>query len=208
MNVVFDPTWTSRRLAHVGRDISFAWLTRNRFPLPSRLFLSRDSAGGLLERSWLGVQSYEKGRSKIAVAVEDCELRCRLNTPTGTLIHAPASFEDYTALGVLCHEVGHLVDYSLNPLTYSMRKLNGFQSLVDEEVEISRAEHNVRESFAESIRLFITNPDLLLRGRPRRWDHLVYDLKLKPLHDTRWQTVLQKTPRYVHQAVERWLRIE
>lgn len=208
MSVILDPKWTPQRLARVGRDISFAWLALNRLPLPDRLFLNRESAGDMLERAWLGSHQTKNGFSRIAVAVEDCDFSGRFDTPQGMLIQAPGSFEDHTALGVLCHEVGHHVDFSLNPRAYSRSKASGFSVMLDDEEEVSRGEYNVHESFAEAIRLFMTNPDLLRRGRPNRWEHLTRKLKLKPLHNQRWQTVLRKAPRYIHRSVEGWLKEE
>ncbi len=206
--ITLDPRWSPRRSAQIGKSLAYSWLALNRFPEPDRLDLDRESAGSFLERAWLGVHSSKKGVSRIAVAAEDCDFSCRFDTPTGMLIQAPGSFEDHSALGVLCHEVGHHVDYALNPRAYSRSKVSGFSVAIDDEDEVSRGEFNVHESFAEAIRLFITNPDLLRLGRPIRWEQLVVNLRLRPLHQERWTTVLQKAPKYVHRAVRAWLSDE
>jgi len=77
--------------------------------------------------------------------------------------------------------------------------------VIDEEAEISVAEYNVLESFAEAIRLFVTNPNLLEVGRPARWEHLRSAMGLKPLHDASWRTVMSKASNVVRRAVEEWL---
>ena len=206
MSVALDPRWTPQRSARVGKDLAWSWLTLNRLPLPDELHLDRESAGKFLRKTWLGVHSSKRRRSRIAVAVDDCDFSGRFDTPNGVFIQAPGSFEDHSALGVLCHEVGHHVDYTLNPKAYSRSKVSGFADLIDCEAEISDEEYNIHESFAEAIRLFITNPDLLMRGRPARWELLTRQLGLRPLHVKGWKVVLQKAPKYVHSAVEWWLQ--
>ncbi len=203
--IALDPRWSPRRSANVGKELAWAWMSLNRIPLPSVLYLDRESAGRLLKKSWLGVHSSKGGPSRIAVAVEDCDFSCRFDTPQGVFVQAPGSFEDHSALGVLCHEVGHHVDYALNPRAYSRSKVSGFSDLIDCEAEVSDEEFNIHESFAEAIRLFVTNPSLLRQGRPARWSLLTDQLGLRPLHKEPWQAVLAKSPRYVHRAVERWL---
>ncbi len=206
--MILDHRWSPRRSAEIGKSLAYSWLALNRFPEPDQLYLNRESAGSFLEHAWLGVHSSKKGVSRIAVAVEDCDFSCRFDTPQGMLIQAPGSFEDHSALGVLCHEVGHHVDYLLNPRAYSRSKASGFTAVTDDEEEVSRGEFNVHESFAEAIRLFITNPDLLRQGRPERWEHLTAKLRLKPLHSEHWGVVLQKAPQYVQRAVRAWLEDE
>lgn len=204
--IALDPRWPPRKSASVGKELAWSWLTLNRIPLPDRLHLDRASAGNLLKPSWLGCHRARKGSSQIAVAVDECDFSGRFETPRGVFVHAPGSFEDNSALGVLCHEVGHHVDYKLNPRAYSRSKVSGFAELIDCEEEVSGEEFNIHESFAEAIRLFITNPDLLKKGRPNRWALLVDHLALRPLHNQGWQKVLVKAPKYVHRAVEAWLR--
>lgn len=206
MSVALDPRWTPQRSARVGRDIAWSWLILNRLPLPDELTLTREAAGKFLKKGWLGCHSSNGGRSRIAIAAEDCDFSGRFDTPRGVFVHAPGSFEDHTALGVLCHEVGHHVDYTLNPRAYSRSKVSGFSDLLDIEPEVSEEEFNVHESFAEAIRLFITNPGLLRRGRPARWELLTGQLGLRPLHNHGWRFVLRKAPKYVHSAVEWWLQ--
>lgn len=215
MTVVFDPRWPNEKLARVGRELSFEWLALNRLPLPERVYFNRDEinlAGKeynyvMMRPEWLGVYHHDTwigGWNAVAVEVNDCPRGQRVRFPNGTVIRqAPGSFEDLTPLGVFCHEVGHHVDHTLHPKAYSRK--NRFQDVVDSEEEVSSVEYNVLESFAEAIRLFITNPDLLRRGRPDRYDYITKGMGLKPLHSHGWRTVLQKAGPRVHTAARAWL---
>lgn len=219
MTVILDPRWPKERLARVGMEMSFAWLTFNRLPLPDRVFFDRKSANDarraedprskhLLRPEWLGVyqRSWPGGWSAIAVDVAGCHTGAR-QRPNGAepFWQAPGSFMDFTPLGVFCHEVGHHVDYTLHPKAYSTQ--NGFQSVVDNEEEISTVEHNVPESFAEAIRLFVANPGLLYEGRPDRYEYLTKGMGLKPLHTLPWRTVLRNAGKRVRAAAEAWIAL-
>jgi hypothetical protein len=202
MKIIFNPRWQANKLARVGRDISFAWLTLNHVKLPDRIYFDRVSAGDLLEPDWYGAQEIDtSGFSRIAVAVSECPRG--MKAKEGTVIHSPGSFEDYTPLGILCHEIGHYYDQSRNKWDYSVS--NGFKRVIGDEAEISNSEYNDRESFAEAIRLFITNPNLLEIGRPARWEYLRSNLKLKPLHNTNWKTVLSKAHKRARLVTDKWV---
>jgi len=197
--VVVDPKWPNARLARVGRDVAFSWLTLNRIRLPDRIYFDRASAGDLIAPTWLGAHLTVEGFSVVGVSTRDCPRGSR----TRSIVHAPASFEDFTPYGVLCHEVGHHVDRDLHPAGYSNVRSSGFKKAIDEEMEVSSGESNLHESFAEAIRLFVTNPNLLEVGRPARWEYL--RSRYRPLHDASWRTVLSKASDVVHRAVEEWL---
>lgn len=86
---------------------------------------------------------------------------------------------DLTVYGVTAHETGHHVHVKLrrsrvNDLIYSLQ--------VDKEPPVSSYEPNMSELFAEAMKLFILNPDLLRQGRPRRYALFTRTLGLKPLH--------------------------
>jgi hypothetical protein len=199
--------------------MSFAWLAANGLPLPDRVFLDRESANAarraenpkskhLLRPEWLGVYQriWEGGWSAIAVDTANCLMRRRVKPAVGEPFwQAPGAPQDFTPLGVLCHEVGHHVDYILHPKAYSTQ--NGFQKIVDNEEDVSTAEYNLLESFAEAIRLFITNPMLLAAGRPDRFEYLTKTVGLKPIHMSPWRTVLRRSGARVVTAVEAWLEL-
>lgn len=94
----------------------------------------------------------------------------------------PGYKADNTPLGVVAHETGHHVHHvlgypSVPPYWYRGEPVTNY-------------EPNWAESWAETIKLMITNPNLLREGKPLRWDHLE-DLGLKAVHDTPWRQVLE-----------------
>lgn len=215
MEVVLDPRWPRERLARVGRDVSFTWLTLNRLPLPDRVYFDRESANAarrefdvrskyMLRPEWLGVyqRRWEGGWSAIAIDVAGVPMQRRVKTPNGSFWQAPGFAEDFTPYGTFCHEVGHHADYTLHPKAYSAQ--NGFEDVVLHEEDVSRIEHSVTEAFAEAIRLFIANPNLLREGRPERFEYLT-KMGLKQLHDTPWRVVLSKAGKRVLSAAEKWI---
>lgn len=219
MTVILDPRWPKERLARVGREISFDWLMLNSLPFPDRIYFDRESANAarrvedpqskhLLRPEWLGVyqRTWPGGWNAIAVDVNSCHTERRVRPKTSEPFwHAPGAHIDYTPFGVFCHEVGHHVDYILHPKAYSRQ--NGFQEVVDNEEEVSGCEHNVLESFAEAIRLFITNPDLLRQGRPDRYEYLTRGMGLKPRHNRGWRVVLRNAGKHVCSSAEAWLTL-
>lgn len=110
----------------------------------------------------------------------------------------PGYKADNTPIGVLAHETGHHAHYLLGypPVPaywYRGKPVSGY-------------EPNFAESFAETIKLLITNPNLLREGRRDRFEHLE-DLGLRALHDAPWRRILEARsahPRII-QAAENWV---
>lgn len=93
----------------------------------------------------------------------------------------PHYFVDRTVLGVICHEFGHYLHEYL-----------GFPRMKKLGEPITGYEPDVYERFAETIRIFLTNPDLLKQYNKKRYDFLTIDLKLIPIHDIDWKLQLNK----------------
>lgn len=89
----------------------------------------------------------------------------------------PNLYVNRTPQGVVTHEFGH---YLQDVLKISTRTLTKQYNKINEK-PISSYAPNSSEWFAEIIKLFTTNPDLLKLGRPKTYNWLVNDLKLKPL---------------------------
>lgn len=87
---------------------------------------------------------------------------------------------DVTPSGVLAHEIGHYLDY-LSGWKYSKN--------IPIKKKITSYEPNKLESFAETIRLFILNPDLLKTKWVERYNYII-QLGLKPIITDSWQEVL------------------
>lgn len=85
----------------------------------------------------------------------------------------PGYTPDRTPVGVVCHEVGHFVD---DYLDYPSAKPEW--SKATKGSRVSSYEPNSSEAFAESMRLFITNPAMLNAVAPRRFAYLADTLRL------------------------------
>jgi hypothetical protein len=115
----------------------------------------------------------------------------------------PAYKIDRTAYGVVAHEYGHYVDWSLLYPSDSPR----WKELRKNE-KVSGYEPNPSEAFAETMRVFIGNPDLLRRACPNRY-HFLIDRGLVPRTDEDFLTVLRSwnaPERQIEQA-KKWARV-
>lgn len=114
----------------------------------------------------------------------------------------PGYKADKTIIGVLAHETGHHVDNCLNLLKENEPKLD-FIFLCS---KISSYEPDKREAFAETIRLFITNPDLLKIYSPERYIVLTEYFGFKPVITDKWDKVLQYANEKYFNAINRVLK--
>lgn len=105
---------------------------------------------------------------------------------------------DLTPSGILAHECGHIVD-SLTNFKLHKQQLNG-------EPKVTSYEPNKYERSAEMIKVFILNPDLLKIGRPQRYKLLTEVLKLKPVINDNWESVLENAHEKLRKAAQTWIR--
>jgi len=111
----------------------------------------------------------------------------------------PGYIQDLTPYGILAHEFGHYISDRLG---------KGFRKNF---IRINRLESNVTssdnrgldEKMAEAARLFITNPDLLKKGRPLRYQ--IFRDYYEPIVNHRWRTVLKHAHPKIIAAAENWL---
>lgn len=89
----------------------------------------------------------------------------------------PGYTADRTPVGVVSHETGHAVDHQLA----NVSRLKSWQFLVRDNPRerITSYEPDASEAFAETMRLFITNPLLLAVIAPKRYAFLRHYLELK-----------------------------
>jgi len=119
-------------------------------------------------------------QKKIEIFVEKCRLATKV---PGFSWSYPGYTADLTHIGVLSHEMGHYVDVILKvPVKTKL--------LIAKNPRITSYEPNSSEAFAETIKLFITNPDLLQKISPKRYSILIDDLKLIPVISDSWDKVL------------------
>lgn len=106
----------------------------------------------------------------------------------------PGYVVDRTPYGVLAHELGHHVDYTLSQnrgsyfgdFSVNLRKET-------KEEPITSYTPNDAEWFAEIFRLFVTNADLLQKLRPYTYKYLI-DKGLKPVSSDDWRVELSEAP--------------
>lgn len=104
---------------------------------------------------------------------------------------------DRTGVGVVCHEVGHHIDFTLG-ITARRR----FPSHIE---KVSSYEPNVMESIAETLRVFILNPCLLHIYAPQRCEFLINEVGLKPSINADWDEVLAMAPDRYREVVYRFI---
>lgn len=111
----------------------------------------------------------------------------------------PGYVQDLTPYGILAHEFGH---YISDMLGKKFRK-NFVNIRKMEENVTSTDDRGLDEKMAEAARLFITNPDLLKRGRPLRYE--IFSQHYTPIVRNRWKTVLSHAHPKIVTAAERWI---
>lgn len=110
----------------------------------------------------------------------------------------PGYKADRTVSGVLYHEFGHYVHYIHKA---GIRYVIEYFKAMDTERPITSYEPNVGERIAETMRLFMANPNLLKCGRPKRYEMIKAIFNFKPLHDEPWEGLLVKAhPRFIEVA--------
>jgi hypothetical protein len=111
----------------------------------------------------------------------------------------PGYKADLTAYGVTAHEVGHHVHAVKHVYREDIR------TVVIREPRVTSYEPTMAESFAEMMKVFITNPDLLRVGRPLRWAFLTVHLRLQPVDARPWTDVLNEAHPKIIAAAQRWI---
>ena len=106
---------------------------------------------------------------------------------------------DLTTAGIAAHEFGHYLDYCLGYPSSSIKRM------VKEEKNVSSYEPNASETFAEMMKLFILNPDLLRVGRPTRYRALTETLGFRPYITASWEEVLGNAHPKLIAAAKTWI---
>lgn len=153
-----------------GVEIATAFLDRNDIPLPD--FRARTLVTDRAPSGSYGCGVYLPRFRVVMVNPYACAKPAH-----GTIRQwsFPGYTPDRTPVGVVCHEVGHYVDHHFG---YPSEKAEWHQAIKGSKV--SSYEPNPSESFAESMRLFITNPSLLEAIAIKRFAFLATKLRLLP----------------------------
>jgi len=134
---------------------------------------------------------YQRTRGIVSVNVRKTKLATKV---PGFCWSYPGYKADRTASGVCAHETGHHLQYILK-----------IRKPIMKGPVITSYEPTCNEAFAETARLFITNPDLLRVGRPLRWEYFVKELKLKHLELVPWRLVLKGAHPRFFEVAEKWI---
>ena len=105
----------------------------------------------------------------------------------------PGYVIDRTPYGVVCHELGHHVDWHMSEKRGAY--FGDFSKLLrakSTEASITSYAPNDAEWFAEIFRLFVTNPRLLFMLRPEAFKAL--SAKFTPIEERSWKQVLRNAP--------------
>jgi hypothetical protein len=189
---------TKEELYKEGVERATAWLRANCLPLPIfQTFAKKQNSDLPLVGKLTGYYDPQARTVNVNIAVT-----ARPNpVPHQRSWSYPGNKVDRTATGVVCHEVGHHVEAIL--ARKGRLPWSAWKHIAATTKPITSYEPNPAEAFAETIRLFILNPDLLRTGRPERYFFLIETLMLKPKESRPWREVLNNQPDYVR-AAERW----
>lgn len=168
--------------------ISKEFYKKNKLALPKEYRIADFNHFGL----------YEYYPKRISINVK--RTRVPVKTP-GFSYSFTGHKSDVTVAGVVCHETGHHVE---NMLGYN-KCLEKLAEIKRKESQVTSYEPNIHETFAEMMRLFILNPDLLKKGRPMRYKFITKTLGLKPLHKKRWKSILHNAHPKIVKAANSWI---
>lgn len=105
----------------------------------------------------------------------------------------PGYVADRTAYGVLAHELGHHADVTRSTIKGAyFGNYSRDMRTATREAQITGYSPNDGEWFAEIFRLFVTNPDLLRRIRPKTFALLRQDFE--PVETRDWLDVIKDAP--------------
>lgn len=188
--------WTKQQTYDVALDTVMKFLDHNRIALP--VFYTTKAP--VTVNKWQTYGLYlrcHKGAPTIFTNVQRTTVPQRTR---GRVWSYPGHKSDRTAAGVLAHETGHHVSHIKKiGLTKEWAKL--LESKAGKK-PITSYEPTREEACAETLRLFILNPDLLRQGRRARYDYLHDVCGLRPFVADTWMGVLSNAPMFIKVAAK------
>ena len=109
---------------------------------------------------------------------------------------------DMTPAGVLAHEIGHYTDFLFKWIS----RKREWKSILKKEKKVSSYEPNAQEAFAESMKVFILNSDLLKTGRPLRYNFIRNIVNIQPVIESPWKEVLKNAHPKIISAASNWIK--
>lgn len=181
---------TKVEMAEMGRDLVVRFCKANGVPVPEFSSKIPKSVGDAC-----GLYDWRRGRNG-TIYVDPS--RCACCGYGGPAWSWPGHSIDRTPCGVHAHEMGHHVDCHRGFVASRIRRQSG-------EPPLTSYCPNDPEWFAEMMRLFATNADLLEHIRPKTYRALRV-LGLKPVEHRTWRQVLQGAPARTVEICERRIR--
>lgn len=163
------------------------FLQKNGLPVPEFVMHEYPDAKNKFQKT--GHYSRKEGK----VYLNAANTRNPVMKPGGMQWSYPGYKVDKTPLGVLAHEIGHHIDHTkqfdTDSFPYKGEKVTGY-------------EPTVHEAIAESLRLFMFNPDLLHTIAPKRYQYFI-DNGLKPTVKQSWKDVLHGAPQAYFDQIDK-----
>lgn len=130
--------------------------------------------------------------------------RCRPPSLSAYSWSWPGYTADLTPSGVVAHEMGHHVHFSWPEGTRNLtRTWRRELSRTGEPPVTSYGKTSTHEDIAESLKVFITNSDLLRVRFPLRHAFIRHVLTLRPIETRRWFEVISESERHVLATIKR-----
>lgn len=181
-------------LVERGIELARRFCIQNAVPVPTIQVLESDSDRRRARMPSGSCGLYTRGQIYVDVRA------CAWIGTGGPAWSYPGYVIDRTPFGVIQHELGHYVDdvvsERMTGILYSNEVRRGSR-----EERLTNYAPNDQEWFAEMFRLFVTNPALLKKLRPRTWALL--DQRWRPVERRSWSLVLKNAPARTQEQVLR-----
>jgi hypothetical protein len=146
------------------------------------LYINRCDGYAASNQSGVTIATYDRATRGIDVYCD-----CARPPSIDPKLTWPGWIEDFTVLGALCHELAHHVQ---NLRGWKRVGRIMYNSYMQESPVSKYAKQSRSEDFAECLRLFITNPDLLRVICPMRHELFTETLKYQPTEKRTWREIL------------------
>ncbi len=188
---IYDPVWTRLQLWQAAMIYSHQVCEAWNIPQPKIVpepppHARKFSTGGTHYGLWIAP-------NRIWVNVKDSTTPARVR---GRVWSYPGHKTDRTCFGILMHELAHHV------CGHKKLAANEWRALVTQTRPVTSYEPNPNEAWAETVRIYISNPNLLRLARPRRFEYVAQYLPL--LHVASWKDVLRKAPDFIIESASKF----
>ncbi len=189
---------TKAALARQGHDLVVQFCHLNGFPPPAIFYPTRDHPEKMMRAYYktdaCGFYRFQCTYHR-APAIFVMVDKCASVGLAGRCWSWPGYPVDRTPYGVHCHELGHYLDCRQGDFeSVGIRRDSGEDSLTG-------YGPNTAEWYAEMVKLYLTNPDLLRLLRPKTYQQLRE--RYEPVVTQSWEQVLRKAPERTRTAAAR-----